>query len=356
MKKKAELKNSFVKKLFSASGVVITPHVGPDGDAVASTVSLSFMLKDKNIPSIVLVEKKEDFYKEYNKLKVCINITEPPFTLTEELDKNLIISLGSSPIHIYVDCSQKNRIGKTFDIITSSKIIKDSFNDTIAIDHHENPDKFIESFIDKDAPSTGNLMFDIMTTLYQNKKDININLATSIYYAIASDTDNFRHLNTEDANTFENAKVLVELGANPSIIFNAMHGGRPLESVEYMAKVLGSLKTLKNNSVLIATDDKNMFKLFGREKRPSNSIYDTLLGIQGAELVGFLKYKEEDNLIEGSLRVSPNSTYQAHIISRLIANGGGHEKAAGFTFSGTMDETFKALKDIINTKTKEIKK
>lgn len=353
MKRIPEVKKSFLNKLFSSSGVILTPHLGPDGDAVASTASLCFMLSLKNIPHLVLCEKTEDFIKELKKLNSCLS-QELSLNVSNKINSSDKKLLGCSPIHAYVDCSQKNRIGSMLSVIENSNILHDTYLNTIAIDHHERADNFIESYIDKDAPSTGHLMFNIMKSSF-DLKSIPNTLSTSIYYAIASDTDNFRHLTSNDAETFSIAETLVELGANPGIIYSAMHGGKPLESIEYMAKVLSSVKILKKGAVLIALDDEFMFKSYGREKRPSNAIYDILLGIQCVELVVYLKYKEDGN-IEGSLRVPPKSTYQAHEIARLIANGGGHEKAAGFTFVGTMEEAYVAIEKLIKKRIKEIKK
>lgn len=347
-----KVEDNFLKKLFSASGVVITPHVAPDGDAVGSTVSLSFMLTLKNIPNIILMDSKPDYYKDLLRINSCID-KEIPLKIEETLIKSEIDSLGDNPLHVYVDCAEKSRITSSLDVIKKAGVF--NYSNTLAIDHHERPDDFVLSYIDESSPSCGDLMFNIMTSTFK-QSEIPSELATAIYYAIASDTDNFRHLTNNNSDTFERARVLTELGANPSLVYNARHGGRPLENVEYMARILSNLVVIKDKNVIVALDDKDMFSKLGREARPSKSIYDTLLEVKDVEMIAFLKYREVEGEIEGSLRVSPKSTYQAHEICRILASGGGHEKAAGFTYHGSMDEALSAFTELINSNLEELKK
>lgn len=328
----------FLSILLNASGVLITPHEGPDGDAIASSVALSLILQKKDIPSIILSSDKETFSKELSRLTSLLSDTFHVEVRYSARDvKNL---LGENAVHVYADCSQKNRIGNLKNEIALEGIIKDEYKQTITIDHHENPDDFIALFADKESPSTGNMIFHLAKAL---NIDVKGDIAISIYYAIASDTDNFRHLTPEDAETFLDAATCVEGGAAPGVVYSTLHGGRPLESLKYLEKVLGNIKTLCGERVLIALDDEKMFKRYGREIRPSGMIYDMLLGTKGAELIAYLKYKENENEIEGSLRVTPSSLWKAHEISYNVAEGGGHEKAAGFTFKGTMEEAYDKL-------------
>lgn len=328
----------FLSVLLNASGVLITPHEGPDGDAVASSVALSLILEKKDIPSIILSSDKKTFTKEFTRLKGLLKSSANPEVRFEAKDVKGL--LGNHPVHVYVDCSQKNRIGNALNEIISEGIIPDPYSNTIAIDHHEKPDDFISIFADKDSPSTGNMMFVLAKSL---NIDIQGDVATAIYYAIASDTDNFRHLTAKDSQTFKDAAECVEGGAIPGIVYSTLHAGKSFESLAYLEKVLKNITSLCGNKVIIATDDKQMFNKYGREIRPSQIVYDLLLSINKVELIAYLKYKENENEIEGSLRVSPSSLWQAHEIAYDVACGGGHEKAAGFTFKGTMEEAYDKL-------------
>lgn len=328
----------FLSLLLNASGVLITPHEGPDGDAVASSVALSLILEKKDIPCIILSSDKKTFTKEFTRLKSLLSPNvKPEIRFTAKEIKDL---LGNNPVHVYTDCSQKNRIGVILNDIISEGIICNPYTNTTAIDHHEKPDEFVTLFTDKDSPSTGNMMFVLAKAL---NIDISGDIAKAIYYAMASDTDNFRHLTSNDSQTFKDAAVCVEGGAIPGVVYSALHAGRPFESLEYLEKVLKNIKSLLGNKVIIALDDKQMFKRYGREIRPSQIIYDLLLSINEAELIVYLKYKENENEIEGSMRVSPSSGWKAHEIAYDVALGGGHEKAAGFTFKGTMEEAYDKL-------------
>lgn len=352
------LTEEFITSILSSSGTIITPHLGADGDAIGSCLALSLILKAKGIPSVILTKDIQSIEREKEKLSSVIKILLPsPLykepknvfpPIIEKIDKNVLNNLGNSLTHIYVDCSICSRIGEAFDELYSNCFIKEKVT-TLAIDHHQNEAECTLSFIDKNSPSTGNLMYKLAKKVLGDFDDKH--LAIALFYAIASDTDSFRHLNEKDSETFEIASDLVKKGANPSIIYSEMHSGKTLDSLKYLAKILNNIQSYKNGKVLIALDDKECFKTYTKFYRPSNSVYDMLLSVKDAGLVAFLKYKETPNEIEGSLRVSPNSHYDASLISKDIAGGGGHKKAAGFTFIGNIEETLKKLLEVIDKNT-----
>lgn len=345
--------SEFIETLLSSTGVIITPHLGSDGDAVGSSLALSLILKARGIYSVILTTDKASFDREKEKLCSVFKILLPSPkykqpknvfpSIVGSLDDNTITALGSSPIHAYVDCSSKERIGEAYEIIYSSKFIGPIR--TTAVDHHQGERDFASSYIVSSSPSTGNLMTLIAKEVLGEVCDKH--LAISLFYAIASDTDSFRHLTEKDSDTFELASELVEKGANPSIIYSEMHSGKTLFSIKYLAKILSNVQTYNSGKVLVALDDKESFEEYGKFFRPSNSVYDALLSVEGAELVVFLKYKEGENETEGSLRVPPISPYNAHHLAEIIAGGGGHEKAAGFTFKGSIEEALKKVIEVI---------
>lgn len=346
----------FINSLLSSSSVIITPHLGTDGDAVGSSLALSLILKAKGIPSIILTKDKDSIDREKDKLSSVLGILchSPTFPkaknlfpeIVEDLNNNAIISkIGINPTHIYVDCSSESRIGSASEEIKETMAKLNLPLKTLVIDHHQDPKTFDGAFIDSLSPSTGNLMYRLAKILLG---EIEYKpLVVALFYAIASDTDSFRHLQEKDSETFEIAAELTKKGANSSITYSEMHSGKTLYSVEYLSKILGNIHTYDKGKVLIAEDDNGYFAKYGRLYRPSNSVYDTLLSVKGVELVVFLKYRTPTT-IEGSLRVPPISPYKANLIAKEIAGGGGHEKAAGFTFEGTMQDALKKVADVLD--------
>lgn len=346
----------FITSLLASSSVIITPHLGPDGDAVGSALALSLILKAKNIPSIILTKDSDQFEREKEKISTVLNTLcpSPTFPKAKNLfpeirdeiqNSSFVQKLGKAPAHIYVDCSSANRIGSASTEIKDTLLKLNLPLKTLVIDHHQEPELFDGAFVDSSSPSTGNLMYRLgKATLGEIEYKP---LVIAIFYAIASDTDSFRHLQEKDSETFEIAAELTKKGANPSIIYSAMHSGKTFFSVEYLSKILQKIYPYKDGKVLIAEDNRSCFLKYGRLYRPSNSVYDTLLSVKGTELVVFLKYRSF-NTIEGSLRVPPISPYNASLIAKEISGGGGHEKAAGFTFKGTMKEALKRITDVLD--------
>ncbi|MDP4237707.1 MAG: DHH family phosphoesterase, partial [Bacteroidota bacterium] len=113
----------------------------------------------------------------------------------------------------------------------------------VLIDHHLDPKDFAkERFIDTDATSTGEMIFNLIKA---SQKDLGGSIsrkaAQALYVAIMTDTGSFRFPRT-DSDIFRISADLIDLGADPVVAYNETYNSAKASRVLLIGKCLSSLK------------------------------------------------------------------------------------------------------------------
>ena len=181
----------FLEKLVFENGVVfITPHVGPDCDAIASAVGLNMIVKALGKEAFIVID--EDLSKVESGVR----------SILEELPKSIKI-IKSSEITEVHKC--KKRLLVTVDTNKKNLVpINDYsvFKDILLIDHHECGELTIPTeymFIDPKASSASEIMFQLMCLFgvkvdykgMENSKEEVVNIANYLLGGINLDTSKF---------------------------------------------------------------------------------------------------------------------------------------------------------------------
>jgi len=292
---------------------LVVSHVNPDGDAIGSSLAMAHMLSNLNKNFVVAnegpVPKRFSFLTGIEQLQ-NFSIEEPSTTFTNV---------------ITVDSADEQRIGSTINFIADQSQI-------LNIDHHPTNTLFGDlNLILSTAASTTEILYDLFHAHFKEFMDVAV--AEALYTGLLTDTGGFRYSNTSQS-VLEKAAYLLSYGIKPNVI--AEHALETI-SVSYLGllrQVLQSLQFSFKNKAASLTVTLADLKQSNASKDDVDGLISYPRNIEGVE-VGILFKEISHDEVKVSLR-SKNFVDVSEIAQRH--GGGGHAKAAGFTFYGSITE------------------
>jgi phosphoesterase RecJ-like protein len=324
-----EEKNEIWKYLLESHKIVLTTHVRPDGDGLASELALYMILRShgKEI-YIVNQDKTPEMYSWL-----------PEAGRIKSLAQNQSISLDSIDLTLLLDCSSQNRIGKVYDIVKDSKHI-------ISLDHHKGSDCFRDyCYIDASASSIGEMLYSMIPEI---EKYLDKEIATCLYVSIMTDTGSFAYSNTTGS-VFMIASRLIEYGLDPDRIFTKIYNRKRITHFRLLGKALQLMETDESGKIVWVLLPLSVYKDTGAESEDSEGILEVIRGLEGIELIILLRQLNE-RMMKCSLR-SINSI-DCSRLARMF-HGGGHFKSAGFVMEGNVEKKGRSIVNKILEKVKE---
>jgi phosphoesterase RecJ-like protein len=202
------------------------------------------------------------------------------------------------------------------------------------IDHHAAGDHPSEKdgtviFLDPYAPS---VTFMILTLIEALGLSPTAEEAEFLLFGLCTDTGFFRHVDAGGAETFAAASRMIHAGANPKAVFQAMNGGKSLDSRILMGHVLSRAEAHFGGRLILSTEEYEETQRFGLEGRDSDMLYQLLQSVAGMEAIVIIRQESPDNCTVG-LR-SRDRVDVAAIAASF--GGGGHKNAAGLSVPGTI--------------------
>lgn len=299
-----------------SSFFVIVSHISPDGDSIGSSVALYSYLRNigKDVYNVV-EDEVPHIYKFLDKTDDIISSDEIEFC--EDID-----------CLIFLDCTDENRGGE------SAYSLFNKVPVTINIDHHISNTFFATyNLVEYEASATGELIYWLLLELNNNQKDnITPEIATALYTAIVTDTGNFKYDNT-DSSTFKVAYELINHGVNISEVRINVWENRSIASIKCLNEVLATLKVSASGKVSWVCVTRDMIDKHGVDLSDLEDMINYPKSLTGVEIA--IIFKE---VVEGVCKIGLRSKEFVDV-SKLASefNGGGHEKAAGFTLKGHLD-------------------
>ena len=148
-------KSEIWKLLLESKNIVLTTHVRPDGDGIASELALYMILRShRKEVYIVNQDKTPEMYSWLPEAGKILSLSQ-----------NQSLDIDSIDLTLLLDCSSQNRIGSVSDLVNNS-------NHILSLDHHEGNDCFRDyCYIDTTASSIGELLFSLVPDIekYLNK-------------------------------------------------------------------------------------------------------------------------------------------------------------------------------------------
>jgi len=305
---------------------ILIGHREPDGDCISSQLALAWYLQRRGARTH-LVSPGPFQRPELDKLKQHFS-THLPRNLDPQ---NTAV--------VVLDCSTLDRIDYLAAEISGLPVI--------VIDHHSSGNPFGDyRFIDSSAPS---VTFMILHIIEADESTPTAAEAQVLLFGLATDTGFFRHLTSHTSETFEVVARLTAAGANPNQIYREMYGGRPLASKQLLGLLLNRSRAYADGKILITYETLAEQDTYGIENRDSDTLYQQLQSIRGCEAVALIR---EETPGECSVGLRSNFYVDVGRIA-LEMGGGGHARAAGYSWSGSLETAEAAIRPALETAIKD---
>jgi bifunctional oligoribonuclease and PAP phosphatase NrnA len=296
-----------VRRLSAARRVVLTTHVGADGDGAGSQVAIARWLQAHGVEATI------------------VNPTPFPETLRFLLpDPGFVAELGDGraeraldemDLALVLDTSEANRVAPLMDWLVPEK--------TIVVDHHPAGPTVVGDLRVQDttAAAAGELVFDIIS-LAGGEWDHA--MALGVYVAIVSDTGSFRFSNTTPR-AHAIAGRMLEHGVDPESVFQKLFATAPRRKIELLREALATLDSDDDLGIAWMVVPFEIGERLGTTGEDFEGLIEHARSLQGTRIALLLR-----EVSPGETKVSFRSSGDADVnrIARAFG-GGGHAKAAG---------------------------
>ena len=294
--------------LGSGKIVLVTAHVSPDGDAIASLLAAAQIITALGSRAVCVLDAQ--ISSRFLFLPGSDQILKP-----EQLAQ--VFRASPPEAAMVVDCGSLMRIGGVADRIPSGAKL-------VNVDHHPDNAAFAAlNIVYPNASSTTEILFDIIRAL---AIPMSQDLATLLYAGLMSDTGGFRFSNTSQK-TFQVAAALAQKGVNAFHVACAVYRANSAAGVKLLGEALTSLQVEEDGRIAFMTTQN------GNPPDECEDAVDFALTVRGVRAAALFRVGKEGCRV--SLRASGD--YDVAQIARRFG-GGGHQKAAGFTSRAELEE------------------
>jgi bifunctional oligoribonuclease and PAP phosphatase NrnA len=301
---------------------VIVGHKEPDGDCVGSQLALGSFLERRG-KSVSLVSAGP-FKRPEVQCYETLFLPLPPADWPQDGDACILL-----------DCSDISRVGEPEETLKAYPIA--------VIDHHAAGDQAGDALlVDPKAPATTLLVLELMEAMGGSPEAREAEL---LLFGLCTDTGFFRHLSEGSSRTFNAAARLVDAGASPKRVFDAMQGGKSLESRLLLGDILKRVESHFDGRLMYSFETLEDTTRFGLEGRDSDALYQLIQGIKGCEATAIVRQESDDACTVGFR--SKDRVNVASIAASL--GGGGHINAAGLYIKGKIDDVKPKIIDAFAT-------
>ncbi len=307
-----------IELINKAHSVAILTHSSLDGDALGSSLGIALAL-------------------DYIGKKVTVFLGEPiPRSLEFLPGQNLISSDYDKTfdLAISLDNSDLKRLGDRADIYISAE-------KKINIDHHTTNSMEADSlWIDQNASATGEMVYKLIKAM---GIPINKDIAACIYTAIITDTGGFRYSNTTPESHIIAAE-LIKHGIPFARIAKKVFDIVSHSKMSLLKKTIQNLTLYYDGKVAVSWLLYDDIYPLNAQSDDFEGLVNVGVNLEGVEVSLFVR-EEELGCFKGSLRAN-NYVDVAKIAGKF--SGGGHKRAAGFTYTGNLNEIIRLVLDEIN--------
>jgi phosphoesterase RecJ-like protein len=322
---------NILRTIKASKRILIPLHLRPDGDSVGSALGCYHFLQ--GLGKKVTLVSADPIPGNFGFLTGVkrIRIGDPA-----KLD------LSRFDLLLFVDHSEAGRLSNKEGFSLPSRMV------VINIDHHvTNPNFGDLNYVDSTAPSTAEILFDL---LRRWKTKITPTIADCLLTGIYTDTGGFLYSSTVPS-SFTKASQLIRLGADRGkVVENSFRSWPPGTIATWSLILSNSRRRHKLIYSHLSFKEVQGLKTKLEELSPARSFAtnNLLLGMRGIK-VSAMFTEEKPHLIRVSLR-SKAGVNVANIAKRM--SGGGHESAAAFEYRGPLNEaiskTVKLLKNAVD--------
>lgn len=301
--------------LSKARAVLMPTHQNVDADGLSSPLAVMHALRQQGVNAVPVIS---DGVFPAN-LGFLPGIEEVLLYGQDELPAYDVLCL--------VDCADKKRLGAFY---ADDPSRMNGHIPIVNIDHHVTNDRFgTVNIVEDGAASASEVVTDILAAW---GTELTVDIAQCLLAGIYGDTLGLRTESTT-SRTMRTAADLVDAGANPAPIVDALFRLKPKSSVCLWER--GLQKVQWTGSLIWIELTTQDFDACGAAPVEAEGMVNFLVGTEGSRAAAILYANEK------GWRVSMRSMVSDVDVAAIAAQfgGGGHPRAAGCTIEG--DETSK---------------
>lgn len=318
------------KVLEKAEKIVIVTHVGPDGDAMGSSLGLwHYLMTLEKEPVIIVPTAFPDFLSWMP--------GSDRITVYENSPEQAVQYLNSADLIFALDFNVPSRVEKMSELLLNAKA------PIVLVDHHLNPGDFAKVVISyPEISSTSELIFRLICRMEDFSK-INLACAESIYTGMMSDTGGFTY-NSNNQEIYIIIAELIKLGVDKDDIYRKVFNTFSEHRLRLMGYCLNSKMKVypEHRAALISLSVEEM-KKYNFQNGDSEGFVNIPLSIQGVDFSVFMR--EDKDKIKISLR--SQGTFPTNKFAADVFNGGGHLNASGGEFYGTLKDAERVFENAL---------
>lgn len=308
--------DEILEEIKVAEKIIILTHESPDGDAIGSSLAMKLALEELGKEADVIIPEIPRLYEFLPAIKQVKKASD----------------IESYDLAISVDCADLKRLG--------GKEYFENARKTVVIDHHGSNNMFGDlNYVNPVSPACCEILAYIFEYFEIN---ITKEIGTCIMTGIITDTGGFRHP-TVNPETFEFTAELIRKGINVPDIYKRTLRTQTKANFLLTQRVMDRMEILEDGKVTftyVTLKDKEEVEA---EPGDTEGLVEIGRDIEGVEVSILLKQKEE-NLFRISMR---SGSYVNVSDVCLMFGGGGHQRAAGATAQGTLEQVReKVLKEV----------
>jgi phosphoesterase RecJ-like protein len=297
---------------------LLSGHVRSDGDALGSQLAFHHLLKKLGKKSWVVCD--QGALPDYRFLPGADRVGSGPEDLPKGVKTVFTFDSGA--------WSRLERIAAALD----RKALT-----VVNVDHHASNERFGDlNWVDPTFSSCGEMVWELARAA---KVKPDRAMATCVYTAIVTDTGRFSFSNTT-VETHLNATELLGFGVKPADVNKALFRQKTVEQLRFLAAVLGRIRLTSDGKVGWIVLSKALEAETGFKAGDTQEYIDQVKSIKGCVVAVLIRETDEPGKIKVSWRTDP-SVDGIELASAW--GGGGHPRASGATFRGTLEEAERAV-------------
>ena len=294
-----------VNELRKAENVLVLTHANPDGDTLGSGFALVRILRQLGKKARLI--NNEEIPKKFSYLYEDLK--------QEDFREETVIG---------VDIADRVLLGKETEEKYGDRV-------NLAIDHHGTNRLFAEkTYVEADSASCCEIIFLLAKALGVT---IDKGIADCLYTGCSTDTGCFRYSNVTER-THKIAAELLSLGADHAAINVKMFETKSFSLIKLQTMALEQLELHFDGRVSFLTVTRKMLDETGARDDEIDALVALSRQIEGVQ-VGVTFKEKPDGVFKASVRTHEGIN-AADICSAF--SGGGHERAAGCSFSVPIEQ------------------
>lgn len=320
---------SAVKMIDGADQVCLACHIRPDADALGSMLAVAVALASRTGNRTVVASFGDDPFEVPGILRFLPgqSLLRRPADYPERPD-----------VMISFDAASIDRLGQ----LARPALAADGL---IVLDHHASNTGFgTVNLVDPAAAATAMLAAELIDRLGVT---LTADIAVGLYAGLVTDTGSFKYQATTPQ-VHELAARLLATGIDPGVVARELYDRAPFSYLRMLSAALGRAQLDRDAAsglglvwTTVTQADREQARL---SLDAAESVIDLVRKTDEAEVAAVLK--EDD---DGTWQVSVRSKSLVDVGAACTAlGGGGHSRAAGFSYSGGQDAAISALRHLLD--------